>query len=251
MKIVNRKTNQEMAHEWDGISEIRFNQIERNQDLSFHHILKPCILDLIKCSNKDKVLDFGCGTGNLTKEVAKYSHKVIGLDLSENSINIAQKHFGNIENLTFINSTLEEYLNKKIEDNDKFTLVISNMVLMNIVDLESELKSIKAVLQKGGEFVFTIIHPCYWSIYWNYINETWFNYKNEIFIEAPFEISLDKTNSRTTHIHRPLEQYINTLCKEGFVIKKMIEPTPKSYSMSLFPNEKRYPRFLGIKSKLV
>lgn len=249
MQIVNRKTNQEIANEWDRISGIRFDQINKNQDLSFHYILKPCILDLIKFSDKEKVLDFGCGTGNLTKEVAKHSQKIVGLDLSKNSISIARKYFSNIKNLTFVNSSLEEYSNH--ENNNKFSLIISNMTLMDVIELDSTLKSIKNILKKNGEFIFTIIHPCYWSIYWDYFNKEWFNYKNEIFIEAPFKISLDKTKQKTTHIHRPLEQYINALCKEGFVIKEMIEPLPDPETMSLFPTEEKYPRFLGIRSKLV
>ncbi|WP_339216685.1 class I SAM-dependent methyltransferase [Ornithinibacillus sp. FSL M8-0202] len=248
MQPVNSKTNKEIANEWDDISNIRFEQISNNKDLSFNYILKPCILDLIDSCNIENVLDFGCGTGNLTNYIAECSQKVVGIDLSKNSIKIAKRYFNATENLTFINSSLEEYSNKGNKNN--FSLVVANMVLMDVVNLESILKSIKSVLKEDGNFVFTITHPCYWSLYWDYFNKSWFDYKDEIFIEAPFNISLDKNNQKTTHIHRPLEQYINTLCKEGFIIEEMVEPVPDSKMLSLFPTKDNYPRFLGIKSKL-
>jgi 2-polyprenyl-3-methyl-5-hydroxy-6-metoxy-1,4-benzoquinol methylase len=248
MQQVNPKTNKEIALEWDRISETRFTQINNNKDLSFNFILKPCILKLIDSCNKDNVLDFGCGTGNLTKYLAESSNKVVGIDLSKDSISIANRHFNNIENLSFINSSIEDYSSRN--DRTYFSLVVANMVLMDVTNLERVLKAIRSNLKCGGHFVFTITHPCFWPFYWNYIKEDWFEYKKELFIESDFKISLDKNNQKTTHLHRPLEKYINALCEEGFIIEKMEEPVPNEDTLSLFPKKAKYPRFLAFKTKL-
>lgn len=247
MQQVNPKTNKEIAMEWDEISETRFNQINDNKDLSFNFILKPCIFNLIDSCNKENVLDFGCGTGNLTKYLAERSLNVVGIDLSKVSINIAIRHFRNIENLSFINSSIEDYSSR---NNRTFSLVVANMVLMDVTNLENVLKAIRGILKSGGNFVFTITHPCFWPFYWNYIKEEWFEYKEELFIESHFKISLDKNNQKTTHIHRPLEKYINALYKEGFLIEKIVEPVPNDEDLSLFPKKDKYPRFLAFKTKL-
>lgn len=239
----------EIAIEWDEISNIRFNQISNNKDLSFNYILKPCILDLIKTCNKESVLDFGCGTGNLTKYIAECSNKIVGIDLSKRSIKIAKEHFDTVENLTFICSSIEQYSNEK--NTGSFSLVVANMVLMDVINLEDVLKAVKKVLKNNSNFIFTITHPCYWAIYWDYFNKNWFNYKKELFIESNFKISLDENNLKTTHIHRPLEQYINALCNEGFIIEQMVEPMPAPSKLPLFPIKNQYPRFLAIKCKLI
>jgi 2-polyprenyl-3-methyl-5-hydroxy-6-metoxy-1,4-benzoquinol methylase len=248
MQQVNPKTNKEIAMEWDEISETRFNQINNDVDLSFNFILKPCIFNLIDSCNKESVLDFGCGTGNLTRYLAESSNKVVGIDLSQASINIALRHFNKIENLSFINSSIEDYSSRN--NKAHFSLVVANMVLMDVTNLEDVIKAIRGILDSGGNFVFTITHPCFWPFYWNYFKEEWFDYKEELFIESQFKISLDKNSQKTTHLHRPLEKYINALCKEGFIIEEIVEPVPNTENLSLFPKKDKYPRFLAFKTKL-
>ena len=67
-----------------------------------------------------------------------------------------------------------------------------------------------------------------------------------MFIEADFNISLQKNNIKTTHIHRPLELYINTLTKNNFMIMKLEELLPKKVDFNKFPSVINYPRFLGV-----
>ena len=44
-----------------------------------------------KLPSSSKVLDMGCGAGFLTHELASAGHAVTGVDLSEESLNIARK----------------------------------------------------------------------------------------------------------------------------------------------------------------
>jgi len=65
-------------------------------------------------------------------------------------------------------------------------------------------------------------------------------------IEAPFHISLDQSNCfTTTHIHRPLGQYVSSLEKAGFGIVRVLEPMPSPDVERLYPQPWDYPRFLG------
>lgn len=248
MKKVNRKTNVDIALEWDQVSEVRFQQIRDNKDLSFKHILKPCILELINPCNKEKVLDIGCGTGNLTSYLANYSDEIIGIDLSGKSIEVAAENFQR-ENMSFQNYSIEQFA--KFNNESTYSLVVANMVLMDVAELSTVIKSIKDIIKNNGHFVFTITHPCYWPVYWEYFDEKWFNYKEELYIESPFKIATEKVKHRTTHIHRSLEQYVNTLCSEGFIIEKMIEPIPNEEVLTVFPENNSYPRFMGIRCKLL
>jgi ubiquinone/menaquinone biosynthesis C-methylase UbiE len=239
------KTQEDISKEWDKIALIRLKQIESGKDLSYTHILTPCILNLTTNSDFNKVIDVGCGTGNLTYELSKKAISITGIDSSKESINLATKHIGNTPNIKFVTSTIEEFANSEAS---KYSLAVANMTLMDVINLEVVVQSISNLLQPGGQFVFTITHPCFWPFYWKYIDMDWFEYNTETFIEANFDISLDHSKDLiTTHIHRPLEFYVNTLCQFSFYIEKMVEPLPNEEIAKQYPKAWKYPRFLGIK----
>lgn len=83
VKIAKNKTLTDIIREWDIIAPIRDEQIETGQDLSFHHILMPTLLELTQIMPKDSVvIDCGSGTGRITRELARTFRRVIGVDMS-------------------------------------------------------------------------------------------------------------------------------------------------------------------------
>lgn len=50
-----------------------------------------CILDLFKVEKGMKVLDVGCGTGNFSIKLAKMGCEVIGIDISEEMLKVAEE----------------------------------------------------------------------------------------------------------------------------------------------------------------
>ena len=245
MKRVRKKTQVEIIKEWDRIARLRFKQIKEKVDISFNFILLPCVLKLASCGDFDKVIEIGCGIGFLTKILSKKSKIIVGVDPSLESIKIAKEICKNVPNVKFVNSTIENYA--RTFKKSQFTLGIANMSLMVIPNLKRALKAIYTLLKPNSYLVFTISHPCFWPFYWKYIFKKWFKYKKEIFIETPFKISLEKSKFLTTHIHRPLEFYINTLSEIGFLVDKISEPMPSGKVEREYPTKWVYPRFLGIR----
>jgi ubiquinone/menaquinone biosynthesis C-methylase UbiE len=250
MKLIEKDQKHlgDIAAEWDKIAPIRLKQIEGGQDLSFRNILLPTILTLSADIEAEKVLDVGCGTGFITAELALRHRHVIGIDPSKESIKLAQRKFGHLPNIRFDNASAEEFT-KKFERN-YFPIIVANMTLMNALSLQAILQAVSEMLSSGGIFIFTITHPCFWPFYWRYADASWFDYKKELTIEAPFRISLDQeANIITTHIHRPLEQYIDSLLSCGLTIEYLLEPTPPIQIMQQYPEPWEYPRFLAARCK--
>lgn len=54
-----------------------------------NRLRNPWITSLLPSSTK--ILDMGCGAGFLTQDMARLGHEVVGLDLSEESLQIAEK----------------------------------------------------------------------------------------------------------------------------------------------------------------
>lgn len=141
--------------------------------------------------------------------------------MSRKSVDNASKCYKEIENVRFFQSSIQDY-----KSDSFFTTCTANMVLMTDPDYSDDLQAIHSLLSDGGNFVFSITHPCFWPHYWGYQNKPWFNYRKECYIEKEFSTSLSQSIGVTTHIHRPLSFYLNGLNGAGFRIAEIIEPYP-------------------------
>lgn len=238
------KKNSQIASEWDNIAKDRFYHLENGGDLSMDNILIPTLINFSRNEDLSNVIDLGCGTGYSSKLIANISTKVTGIDISSECIEIAKSNFKS-ENLKFLKSSIEEFSNTEKD----FSLGICNMTLMDVANLNDVVFGINKLLKKDAYLIITITHPYFWPFYWNYAEEKWFNYSEEIEIENPFKISSNESLYKTTHYHRSLELYINTLIQNNFSIEKIDEPMPNENVESLYPSKWKFPRFLAIKCK--
>ena len=237
MKLIQQKFNKDIANEWDNIAILRQKQIESKMDTSFHQILLPGIskqIELIENVSQKKLIDLGCGSGYLTNYLSLSVKETVGIDLSKKNIELAQnKYIRN--NLNFYNCSIEDF------SKDTYEIAVANMVLMDVVNIKDCIKAISNLVKKGGNFIFSITHPYFWSKYWKYEDESWYNYSKELIIESEFKITNQTTSYKTTHIHRPLSMYTKLLKQFNFGIDSILE----------VPNDEKsnYPRFLIINCK--
>ena len=241
-KPVVGKAPTDVAREWDAIAHLRHDQMVSGRDLSFRHVLMPTIQRLLEGSNLGRVLDLGCGTGQLTARLAAMSAEVIAVDASLRSIEFARIICAESVNTSFIVASVEEFADQW--RGPMFTTAVANMTLMDCMDLDSFIEAVSKVLVPKGRFVATITHPFFWPSYRGYADASWFSYEQEIVIEAPFGISAEPTNYVTTHVHRPLTSYMSSLAAAGFVVDSILEPYPDNETQSLYPDPWRFPRFL-------
>ncbi len=105
---------------------------------------------------KDKtILDFGCGDGIHAFELARRkAKKIIGIDLSEQMINLAQNRLQK-DNFTNLNFLLADGSQLPFE-NEVFDIVLANYSLVHFQDIGKPLAEIYRVLKPGGSLVATI-----------------------------------------------------------------------------------------------
>ncbi len=238
------KNNDQIAKEWDKLAKDRLSQLKSGADLSMDHILIPTLLDLSLNTDLSNVIDLGCGTGYATRFISDISDVVTGIDISSDCIDVANESFAT-EKLKFIKSSIEDFSLHKRD----FSLGICNMTLMDVSNLGGVLQGIDKLLKKDAYLIITITHPYFWPFYWNYAEEEWFDYSKELEIENSFKISSIVSSYKTTHYHRPLAQYLNTLVENNFLIEQVIEPMPTERVEELYPSKWKFPRFLAIKCK--
>jgi 2-polyprenyl-3-methyl-5-hydroxy-6-metoxy-1,4-benzoquinol methylase len=234
------KSITDITSEWDALAHVRLQQISSGKDITFKHVLAPNILHLAKREAANTIIDAGCGVGVLTSLLTEQCNKVIGVDPSAESVAIARRHFGKIAQ--FFDNTLEVYAQHHESGTD---LVIANMVLMNVLNLRAFVAAARRVLRPGGAIIFSMSHPCFWPFYYGYAQEPWYRYDREIIIESPFRITAEPNCTlASTHLHRPLEAYVQAFVREQLILEHLLEPMPSPEIDALYPTPWAFPRYL-------
>ena len=114
---------EKIKSQWNNIAEDRYNDLISGRDSSFNTILLPAIFNVLTKCDLNNVLDLGCGVGVLTKEIAKIANNVTGIDISDQSINIAKKNLS-YSNIQFENVSIENHV-----PNSLYSTILCNMVL--------------------------------------------------------------------------------------------------------------------------
>src|SRR5258706_8312566 len=169
-----------------------------------------------------KVLDAGCGTGYLSKQLSDRGAVVTGVDISERMIAIAR---GQHPNIDFRVDSCSEL--RSIRDAE-FDLVIANYVLMDTPDLEGTMQTFSRILRTRGRAVLVFSHPCFpqgrarVSTDREETNYRWsFPYfERRRCVDPPW----GHFTSDFIWFHRPLSDYWKAFKVAGFVVLDFDEP---------------------------
>ncbi|HEX75754.1 MAG TPA: class I SAM-dependent methyltransferase [Dehalococcoidia bacterium] len=115
------------------------------------------LLHFINMKEKQNFLEVGCGSGAMSKHVAKkYLLNVTGTDIDPEQIQLAQENTDNLPGLRFLEVDAADL---PFQDND-FEIVLSFGVMHHICNWLDALKEIDRVLKPGGYFVYRdIVYP--------------------------------------------------------------------------------------------
>ena len=102
-----------------------------------------------------KVLDAGCGTGYLSRKLHEKGADVIGVDFSEEMIQIARNKSPDIDFWVDSCSELRSISDRSMD------MIVSNYVLMDVPDLDGTMNAFSRVLKIGGAAVLVFSHPCF------------------------------------------------------------------------------------------
>lgn len=103
------------------------------------------IISYIKLKEYNKVLDVGCGSGIAYKYLQKKFKKYIGIDVSNEMINISKNKFSKAK---FVEGRFEEHNFK-----DKFDLIFVFNTFPHILNKKLFLKKAKKILTESGKIV--------------------------------------------------------------------------------------------------
>jgi ubiquinone/menaquinone biosynthesis C-methylase UbiE len=112
------------------------------------------VLELANLKASDLVLDVGCGLGGTARYLAEqYECNVVGLDLTEEYISVGNK----LTNLVGLSDRVELRHGSALEipyEDERFDMVWTEHVQMNIADKNRFYSEIVRVLKPGGRLLF-------------------------------------------------------------------------------------------------
>lgn len=183
------------------------------------------------------VLDAGCGTGYLTRQLHDRGAAATGVDFSERMIAIARERYPGVDFRVDSCSTL------RTVGDAAFDLVIANYVLMDTPDLAGTVRAFHRVLKPGGAAVVVFSHPCFpagrardsadgtgVAYVWDFpyfeprkcVDPPWAHFRDEF-----------------VWFHRPLSDYWKAFRAAGFAVEEFEEPriTPDRYHLAPTPHK--------------
>jgi len=108
------------------------------------------LLDLLAVQPGVRILDVGCGTGQLTADIARRGAYVVGLDSSSEMLAEARKNF---PDLTFVQGDAAAFDFAEPLLAQPFDAVFSNACLHWVKDADGAARSFARALLPGGRFV--------------------------------------------------------------------------------------------------
>ena len=103
------------------------------------------VLELLDVKPGERILDLGCGTGDLAKQIQEHRAEVIGIDASPEMIAKAKAKYPELD-FSIANAASFNF-------DEPFDAVFTNAVLHWIHDADGVIKSVYNSLKPGGRFV--------------------------------------------------------------------------------------------------
>lgn len=226
---------------WCDLSEIRKIQIESNKDITFSKVFVPKYLEKLSEFKGKKIIEIGCGTGHLAKELTSLIEFENYIAL-EPSLGMYQKAKDLLRDHNYLE--LNNFSIGDLKCTNKVDIILAHLVFHVVEDIDTLLIDSFERLKYHGKLLISLPHPCFYNDYKKIFNEDEYFYISEIKTDTVFMISQDNTNDvKVPYIHRSISYYINKFSKAGFKIIELEEIFPEESIQILYPDLWHTPRY--------
>ena len=170
-----------------------------------------------------RVLDVGCGDGQVSRLVAGLGGEVIGIDPTWNCISVAAGR----GQASFAQAGAGALPFRS----GQFDAVVACLVFEHIREVDAAIAEVARVLRPGGRFAFFLNHPLLQTPNSGWIDDQFLDPPEQYWRIGAYLVE-DETIEEVEKdvfipfIHRPLSRYVNTLAANGLFVERMEEPSP-------------------------
>jgi SAM-dependent methyltransferase len=217
-----------------------------------HALEHADLLALLPDVDGRRVLDLGCGAGQLARYLATTgAAEVVGVDVSQRMLALARAEWAH-PRVTYCHGAVEEVVFPPA----RFDLVVSSLVLHYVEDYLGVVLRIAGWLAPGGVLVYSTEHPIFTA---RLPGDGWVLDDAGRRIRWGLDRYADEGPRKETwfvpgvrKVHRMLATLINGLLDAGLVIERVVEPLPNEQWLHDHPlarDERRRPMFLLVRAR--
>lgn len=179
-----------------------------------------------------RVLDLGCGYGWHCAYAKEHGASyVLGTDLSEKMLERARAQNSG-DGIEYRRAAMEDL---RFPDGS-FDVVLSSLAFHYVRDFAPLVEHISRWLVRGGKFVFSVEHPVFTA----YGSQDWYYGENGEILHFPVDNYYIEGRRDAVFLgehvikyHRTLTTYLDTLLRNGFIIRRVAEPMPPENMLDL------------------
>ena len=196
-----------------------------------------------------KVLDLGCGDGQIARALAAQGSDVLGVDPTQLHIDVAIERGGGPRYL------LGGATQIPASDNS-FDAVVACLVFEHIDQMDEAMTEVARVLKPQGQFSFFLNHPLLQTPGSGWIDDHIIDPPEQYWRIGPYLVETESIEEvekdvYIRFIHRPLSRYVNALIANGMTLERMVEPSPPAGFLARAPEyalAHTVPRLLYLRS---
>ena len=165
------KTSREYVQKWQDMD----RQSTFNASFYFRKKIMETVLEMARVEKNDRVVELGCGTGLVLRELLKKTGRVFGTDISPEMLKRVQDSTLKDRKVVIAENFLEadarhrdaevllmpNGISKLDLPKNYFDKMLSVEVLRYVDDLENALRNVAAVMKMDSRYIFTITN--FWS----------------------------------------------------------------------------------------
>jgi len=200
-------------------------------------LMAPIVASMLDIQPGERVLDIACGNGIFSRHLAELGAYVVASDFSPKLIEFARsrttEHAGQVEYHVADATNEAELLALAGPDGRRFSAAVCNNALMDMPAIEPLFRAVAQLLEPGGRFVFSVMHPCFngQSISMQielpgYASEPAYSVKVSRYLstEVTKGLAIADQPVEQYYWHRPLHMLLNAAFAAGLVMDRLEEP---------------------------
>ena len=216
---------------WDEHAQWWIDGFTNGADPEYVEQIIPLAIE--ELAGRARVLDLGCGDGQIARALAAQGSAVLGVDPTQLHIDVAIERGGGPQYLLGGATEIPA-------DDNSFDAVVACLVFEHIDQMDEAMTEVARVLKPHGQFSFFLNHPLLQTPGSGWIDDHIIDPPEQYWRIGPYLVETESIEEvekdvYIRFIHRPLSRYINALIANGMTIERMVEPSPPAGFLARAP----------------